>query len=59
MDISTIVGVVAALVIVFTVQILEGGSPSSIILIPSILLVFGGATLGCADARRYFATSER
>ena len=43
MDISTIVGVVAALVIVFTVQILEGGSPASIILIPSILLVFGGA----------------
>jgi chemotaxis protein MotA len=43
MDISTIVGVVAALAIVFVVQILEGGSPSSIILIPSILLVFGGA----------------
>ena len=43
MDISTIVGVVAALVIVFTVQILEGGSPASILLIPSILLVFGGA----------------
>jgi chemotaxis protein MotA len=43
MDISTIVGVVAALAIVFTVQILEGGSPSSILLIPSILLVFGGA----------------
>jgi chemotaxis protein MotA len=43
MDISTIVGVVAALVIVFVVQILEGGSPASILLIPSILLVFGGA----------------
>jgi chemotaxis protein MotA len=43
MDISTIVGVVAALAIVFTVQILEGGSPASILLIPSILLVFGGA----------------
>jgi chemotaxis protein MotA len=43
MDISTIVGVVAALAIVFVVQILEGGSPASIILIPSILLVFGGA----------------
>ena len=43
MDISTIVGVVAALGIVFTVQILEGGNPASIILIPSILLVFGGA----------------
>jgi chemotaxis protein MotA len=43
MDISTIVGVVAALAIIFIVQILEGGSPSSILLIPSILLVFGGA----------------
>jgi len=43
MDISTIVGVVAALVIVFVVQILDGGSPGSILLIPSILLVFGGA----------------
>ncbi|RZU50465.1 chemotaxis protein MotA [Krasilnikovia cinnamomea] len=43
MDIATIVGVVAALVIVFTVQILEGGSPASILLIPSLLLVFGGA----------------
>jgi chemotaxis protein MotA len=43
MDISTIVGVVAALGIVFTVQVLEGGNPASIILIPSILLVFGGA----------------
>ncbi|MCO8272618.1 flagellar motor protein [Actinoplanes sp. TRM 88003] len=42
MDISTIVGVVAGLVIVFTVQILEGGSPASILLIPSMLLVFGG-----------------
>ena len=43
MDIATIVGVVVAIVIVFTVQILEGGSPASIILIPSMLLVFGGA----------------
>ncbi|WP_127498447.1 flagellar motor protein [Actinoplanes solisilvae] len=43
MDISTIVGVVVGLLIIFTVQILEGGSPTSIILIPSMLLVFGGA----------------
>jgi chemotaxis protein MotA len=43
MDISTLVGVIAALAIVFTVQILEGGSPASIILIPSMILVFGGA----------------
>ncbi|MEU8229715.1 flagellar motor protein [Actinoplanes sp. NPDC048791] len=43
MDLATILGVVIALAIVFTVQILEGGSPASIILIPSMLLVFGGA----------------
>jgi chemotaxis protein MotA len=43
MDIATIVGVVAALAIVFVVQMLEGGSAASIILIPSMLLVFGGA----------------
>ena len=45
MDISTIVGVVVAFAIIFTVQILEGGSPASIILIPSMLLVFGGALM--------------
>src|SRR3954453_22418109 len=43
MDISTLVGVIAPLAIVFVVQIMEGGSPASIILIPSMLLVFGGA----------------
>jgi chemotaxis protein MotA len=43
MDISTIVGVVAALAIVFVVQILDGGEPKSILLIPSMILVFGGA----------------
>jgi chemotaxis protein MotA len=42
MDLATIIGVVAGLAIVFTVQILEGGSPASIILLPSMLLVFGG-----------------
>lgn len=43
MDIATIAGVVVAIIIVFAVQIMEGGSPASIILIPSMLLVFGGA----------------
>jgi chemotaxis protein MotA len=43
MDIATIAGVVVSIIIVFAVQIMEGGSPASIILIPSILLVFGGA----------------
>jgi chemotaxis protein MotA len=43
MDPASIIGVLAALAIVFVVQALEGGSASSIILLPSILLVFGGA----------------
>jgi len=43
MDVSTLVGVLAAFVLVFVVQALEGGSAASIILIPSMLLVFGGA----------------
>jgi chemotaxis protein MotA len=43
MDLATILGVVIALIIVFVVQILEGGHPASIILIPSMVLVFGGA----------------
>jgi chemotaxis protein MotA len=43
MDIAALVGVIVGLVIVFAVQALEGGSAASIILIPSMLLVFGGA----------------
>ena len=43
MDLASIIGIVVAVIIVFTVQILEGGNPASIILIPSMLLVFGGA----------------
>ncbi|GGN79168.1 motility protein A [Actinoplanes lobatus] len=43
MDLASIVGIVAGLAIVFTVQILEGGSPVSILLFPAMLLVFGGA----------------
>ncbi|MEV6600673.1 flagellar motor protein [Actinoplanes sp. NPDC051346] len=43
MDLASIVGVVVALIIVFVVQILEGGSPASILLLPAMLLVFGGA----------------
>ncbi|HET9518908.1 MAG TPA: flagellar motor protein [Actinoplanes sp.] len=43
MDIATIVGIVVALVIVFVVQALEGGHAGSILLLPAMLLVFGGA----------------
>jgi chemotaxis protein MotA len=43
MDLASIIGVVVALIIVFVVQALEGGHASSIMLWPSMLLVFGGA----------------
>ena len=43
MDLASIIGVVVALIIVFAVQALEGGHASSIMLWPSMLLVFGGA----------------
>ncbi|GAB1694696.1 motility protein A [Krasilnikovia sp. M28-CT-15] len=43
MDIASIVGVVAALAIVFVVQAIDGGHASSILLFAPLLLVFGGA----------------
>jgi chemotaxis protein MotA len=43
MDISSLVGIAVAFAIVFAVQAMEGGHAGSIILIPSMLLVFGGA----------------
>ena len=49
MDPATIVGVVLGFVAVFGTQILEGGSPMSILLIPPLFLVFVG-TVGAALA---------
>ncbi|GAA0732603.1 flagellar motor protein [Dactylosporangium roseum] len=49
MDPATIVGIVLAFIAVFTAQILEGGSPGSIFLLPPLILVFVG-TLGAAMA---------
>ncbi|BBH64972.1 motility protein A [Actinoplanes sp. OR16] len=42
MDLATIIGIIVGMAIVFIVQILEGGHASSILLWPSMLLVFGG-----------------
>jgi len=42
MDPASLIGVIAALIIVFVVQALEGGSAGSILLFPAMLLVFGG-----------------
>jgi chemotaxis protein MotA len=49
MDPSTLIGVGLAFVAIFTAQIMEGGSPTSIILLPPLLLVIGG-TLGAGMA---------
>src|SRR5919206_1084452 len=43
MDPATIVGVVLGFVAVFGTQILEGGSPASILLIPPLFLIFVGS----------------
>ncbi|GAA2516112.1 flagellar motor protein [Pilimelia columellifera] len=45
MDPASLIGIIAALVIVFVVQALEGGTAASIILFPAMLLVFGGSIM--------------
>jgi chemotaxis protein MotA len=49
MDLSTLIGIGAAFVAIFGTQIIEGGDPMSIILIPPLILVFGG-TIGAGMA---------
>jgi chemotaxis protein MotA len=45
MDPATIIGVIGAFIIVFVVQHLEGGTAGSILLVPALLLVFGGTLM--------------
>ena len=49
MDPATIIGIALAFVAIFTAQIMEGGSPASIFLLPAMLLVFFGS-IGAAMA---------
>ena len=49
MDPATIIGVGLAFIAIIAANIMEGGSPMSLLLIPPILLVFGG-TIGAAVA---------
>jgi len=49
MDPATILGVLLAFGAIFGAQIMEGGDPMSIMLVPPLILVFGG-TLGAAMA---------
>jgi chemotaxis protein MotA len=49
MDPATLIGIVLAVVSLLTLMILEGSSPMAIVLIPPLILVFGG-TFGAAIA---------
>jgi chemotaxis protein MotA len=49
MDISSIGGIGLAFIAIFAAQFMEGGSPSSLFLVPPLVLVFGG-TIGAAMA---------
>src|SRR5581483_3777367 len=49
MDPATIGGILLAFAMIFGSQVMEGGNPASIILIPPMMLVFGG-TIGAAVA---------
>ena len=49
MDKATIVGIGGALAFILVANVMEGGNPMSLILIPPIILVFGG-TIGAAIA---------
>jgi chemotaxis protein MotA len=48
-DPGTIVGILLTFVAVFTSLIMEGGKPTSVLLVPALLIVFGG-TIGAAMA---------
>ncbi len=49
MDPGTLVGIVVVFIVMLVAMILEGGQPMSVILIPALLIVFGG-TFGAALA---------
>ncbi|MCU1486180.1 MAG: MotA/TolQ/ExbB proton channel [Actinomycetia bacterium] len=49
MDIGTLLGIVITFVAVFVSLIMEGGKPASVLLVPALLIVFGG-TIGAAMA---------
>jgi chemotaxis protein MotA len=48
-DIGTLLGIIITFVAVFVSLIMEGGKPTSVLLIPALLIVFGG-TIGAAMA---------
>jgi chemotaxis protein MotA len=58
MDPATLIGLGMAMVAIFGAMIMEGGSISSIILVPPIILVLGG-TIGAAVAGTMFSDAKR
>ena len=61
MDPATLIGIGLGFVVVIVANIMEGGNPMSLLLIPPLLLVFGTTLLVCLagstvpDAKRSFA----
>jgi chemotaxis protein MotA len=49
MDLATLIGIAIAFIAIFTGNVMEGGNPMSIMLIPPMVIVFGG-TIGAAVA---------
>jgi chemotaxis protein MotA len=49
MDPATLIGIAIAFIAIFTGNVMEGGNPLSIMLIPPMIIVFGG-TIGAAVA---------
>ena len=47
MDPASLIGMIVAFVIIIIVNILEGGNPAGLFLIPAMLLVFGGTFCAC------------
>lgn len=60
MDPATLVGILVAFVVIITANVLEGGNPMSMLLLPPMLLVFGATLAVClaggtiADAKASF-----
>ncbi|HET7690389.1 MAG TPA: MotA/TolQ/ExbB proton channel family protein [Nocardioidaceae bacterium] len=65
MDPATLLGLLMAFAIIFIAQIMEGGSPASLMLVPPLLLVFGTTIMVCvaggtmADAKHAIGSLKR
>jgi len=65
MDPATLLGLGMAFVIIFVAQVMEGGNPASLMLMPPLLLVFGTTIMVCvaggtmADAKNAVGSIKR